>query len=162
MKKILELILTATVLTVTLHGQTSNPTLQNLYAAGASFNNGASPSVAGSALYAHAVTGMGTYAFSAFDVLPNSLKPLTVTSNVGVGIAQKAFTLGKVPIYVPTDAGISWSGSNTGWQWSTGALASIHIKSQYYILPTVRVVKSSVSNGTGYQPIVGLLFGWGK
>jgi hypothetical protein len=136
--------------------------LQNVYAAGGSYSVGGSPAIAGTGLYAHLVTDRGTYAFSAVDAVPNTMKPFTVTTNIGVGVAQKIVTLGKVPIFVPTAAGISWSGSNTGWQWNAGALASIHLKGEYYLMPTVRVLKSSVSNGTGYQPIVGVLFAWGK
>jgi hypothetical protein len=136
--------------------------VQNLYAAGVSYSTNGSPAIAGTALYAHAVTDSGLYAFTAVDALPASIKPFTVNTNVGVGVAQRVATLGKVPIYMPTAAGISWNGSNTGWQWNGGVLASIHIKNQYYLMPTVRFLKSSVSNGSGYQPIVGLLFGWGQ
>jgi hypothetical protein len=72
-----------------------------------------------------------------------------VNTNVGVGIAQKVATLGKIPIYMPTAAGISWNGDNTGWQWNGGVLAAIHIKNQYYLLPHVRFLKSSVSAAPG-------------
>lgn len=135
----------------------------NIYAAGISYSNGASPAVAGTALFAHAMTdASGTYAFTVADVLPNSTKPFTVTTNLGAGVAQKAFAIGNVGIYIPTAAGISINGSNTGWAWSTGALASIPLKGSFRVMPGVRVIKSSVSNGTGYQPVVSLLFGWGK
>lgn len=140
----------------------SAQSVQNFYAAGVSYNNAAQPAIAGTALYAHAVGDSGTYAFSAIDAVPATLKPFTVTTNVGVGVAQKVVTLGSVPIYVPTAVGISWTGTNTGWEWNTGAMAVIHIKGSYTINPVIRVVKSSVSGGTGYQPIVGVLFGWGK
>ncbi len=136
--------------------------LQNLYAAGASYSINAKPGVAGTGLYAHLVAGTGTYAFTAVDALPNTTKPFTVTSNIGVGIAQKLTTVGKVGIYLPTAAGISWSGANTGWQWNGGAAATIPLKNGYLLMPTVRFLKSSVSGGTGYQPIFGILFGWGK
>jgi hypothetical protein len=136
--------------------------VQNIYAAGASYSVSASPAIAGTALYAHEVTDSGLYAFTAVDALPNTIKPFTVNTNIGVGVAQKVATLGSVPVYMPTAAGISWNGSNTGWQWNGGVLASIHLKDQYYLMPSVRFLKSSVSGGTGYQPIVGVLFGWGK
>ena len=145
--------------------QTAPPAtpVSNLYAVGGSFNNAASPAVAGTGLYAHKLGDSGTYAFTVIDALPNTLKPFTVNTNFGVGIAQKIATIGKVPIYVPTSAGISYNGTNTGWAWSTGAMATIKIKnSSWYLLPNVRVVKSSVSNGTGYQPVVGIMFGWGQ
>jgi hypothetical protein len=145
--------------------QTATPAsngVVNLYGAGMSYSVNASPAVAGTALYAHQVNNSGTYAFTAVDALPATLKPFTVTSNVGIGVAQKITTLGKVTIFMPTSAGISWSGTNTGWQWNGGAVAVIPLKSNYYIMPTVRFLKSSVSSGSGYQPIIGLLFGWGK
>lgn len=134
----------------------------NIYAAGASYNVGATPAVAGTALYAHQVTDSGTYAFTAIDALPNTLKPLTVSTNIGIGIAQKVATIGRIDVYMPTAAGIEWSGANTGWQWSGGGAAAIRLRGPYYIMPTVRFLKGSVSGGTGYQPIVGVLFGWGK
>ena len=148
--------------------QTSTPppapsaTLTNIYAAGISGNTAGSPPIAGTALYAHALGDTGTYAFTVIDALPASARPLTVTTNISAGVSQKLFSLGSVPIFVPTSAGVSFNGTNTGWAWSTGALASIKIKNNWRVFPNVRIVKSSVSNGTGYQPIVGVLFGWGK
>ena len=139
-------------------------TVQNLYMAGGSYNPGASPSIAGSALYAHQVsadTAPGLYAFSLIDALPSNTKPFTVTTNVGAGIAQKVLTIDGVDILVPTAIGISWTGTNTGWAWTTGAGAPIRVKPNWYVMPTVRVLKSSIG-GAGYQPIVGVLFGWGK
>jgi hypothetical protein len=139
----------------------SNPV--NIYAAGASFNQSASPQVAGTALYAHLLSdGSGTYGFSVYDALPQSTSPFTVTSNIGAGISQKLFTVGSVNFYAPTAAGISFSGSNTGWQWNTGLLASIHLKNNWRLMPNVRVIKSSVSGGSGYQPVIGFLVGWGQ
>lgn len=140
---------------------------QNLYAGGASYSVGASPAIAGTGLYAHNIgpadADPGLYAFTIVDALPNTVKPFTVSTNIGAGIAQELFTLGKIPVYAPTAAGISWNGNgNTGWQWNGGVIASIHVKGDYYILPSVRFLKSSVSGGTGYQPIIGVLFGWGK
>lgn len=158
-----------------------NP-ISNLYAVGISYNPAATQPVAGSALYAHLVAAdLGTYAFTAVDALPTAGQgevantapnsgisllqlgiPTSVTTNIGVGVAQKVFTLGKIPIFMPTAVGVSWTGSNTGWQWNGGAVAAIHIKGQYYVMPSVRFLKSSVSSRTGYQPILGVLFGWGQ
>lgn len=148
--------------------QAQDDPLANFYAAGVSYSINAVPAVAGTALYAHLLIGPSdsykgsTYAFTVVDALPNTLHPFTVSTNIGAGLAQKVFTLGKVPIYMPTAAGISFNGTNTGWQWNGGVLASIHIKGQYYIMPTARFLKSSVSNGSGYQPIIGVLFGFGQ
>lgn len=142
--------------------------LANLYLAGGSYSAGASPAFAGSALYAHSLNAStGTYAFTAIDALPATTKPFTVTTNIGAGIAQKVFTIGTIPIFSPTSAGISYSGQNAGWAWSTGAGALFRVKPTsdgggFYVMPTVRVLKSSISDGSGYQPIVGVLFGWGK
>ena len=137
--------------------------LQNVYAGGLSYNNSASPALAGSALYAHLLSGSsGTYAFTVLDVLPNTLRPFTVTTNISAGISQKLFTIGSVPIYVPTSAGVSFSGSNTGWAWSTGGLADVKLKGSWHLFPNVRLLKSSVSGGTGYQLTPGIMVGWGK
>lgn len=141
-------------------GQDAQPT--NVYAAGVSYNQGASPAVAGSALYARALTdGSGTYAFTVFDALPASTHPFTVTSNVGAGIAQKLFTVGSVNFYAPTSAGISFTGANTGWQWNTGLLASLPVKkgSHWRLMPNVRLIKSSIGGG-GYQPVAGFMLGY--
>jgi hypothetical protein len=162
-ENLLKLVLAALFLGLAISSAHAQQPVQNLYAAGVSYNNAGSPALAGTALYAHALsTGSGTYAFTIMDALPTNLKPFTVTSSFGVGVAQKAFSIGSVPIFAPTSAGISYNGSNTGWAWATGAMASIHIKGNWRAFPQVRVAKSSVSNGTGYQPIVGVMFGWGK
>lgn len=138
-----------------------SPLPSNVYAGGVSFNSSASPRIAGTGLYARLLSdSTGTYAFTVFDGLPTTVKPFTVTSNLGVGVAQKLFSAGKIPIFAPTSAGISWNGINTGWQWNTGAMASIRLKNNWHIYPNVRVLKSSVGNGSGYQPIVGVLIGW--
>lgn len=141
-----------------------SPAVSSIYAAGVSYNSGAKPAVAGTALYARLVSdGSGTYAFTAADVLPNSTKPFTVTTNISAGVAQKVFSLGSIPIFVPTSAGVSFNGTNTGWAWSTGAIATIKLgKGNWRIFPMVRVARSNVSNGSGVQPIVGILIGWGQ
>jgi hypothetical protein len=136
--------------------------IQNLYAVGASWNGAAAPSVAGSALYAHLLSN-GTYAFTHIDAVPASVKPFTVTTNIGAGVAQKVATIGRLDIYVPAAAGVSFNGANAGWQWNTGVATAIAIGTKgYYVVPTVRFLQSNVSGGSGVQPIVGVLFGWGK
>lgn len=148
--------------TTTTTPTTQTTGIQNLYGLAPSWNVGGSPAIAGTALYAHEVNTSGTYAFTAVDMLPNTLKPLTVTTNIGVGVAQKVATIGEVPIYVPSSAGISVNGSNTGWAWTAGALAPIKVKGDWYLLLGGRLVKSSVSGGSGYQPILSVGIGWGK
>jgi hypothetical protein len=133
----------------------------NVYAVGPSYNFGGTPAVAGTGLYAHLLpTGSNTWAFTAVDILPNSVKPFTVNTNIAAGVAQQIFKIGSVPIYVPTAAGISFQGPNTGWEWNTGALADVKIKGNWHAMLGGRVVKSSVSNGTGYQPIATVLIAW--
>jgi hypothetical protein len=167
MKRILSILLFAGLcitLCVAQDAPSAPAPLTNIYAAGVSYNSSGSPSIAGTGLYAHSVSD-STYAFTVADALPASVRPFAVTTNFGAGIAQKVFTLPckskSIPIYVPSSAGISYTGSNTGWAWSTGALAVIRLKDNYMVMPHVRLVKSSVSNGTGYQPVIGALFGWG-
>lgn len=137
------------------------PSGSNVYAAGVSYNNSGVPAIAGTGLYARSLNDSGTYLFTVVDAIPTNLHPFTVTTNFGGGIAQKVVTIGKVPLYIPTAAGVSFNGTNTGWAWSTGVLASVKLKGNFKLFPTVRIAKSSVSNGTGYQPIIGVMFGWG-
>jgi len=161
MKRIAALVSMVFVLGLCAFAQTPAPT--NVYAAGISFNNAGTPAIAGTALYAKLLAdGSGTYAFTVVDALPTNVKPFTVTSNISAGIAQKVFSIGKIPIFLPTAAGISFNGTNTGWAWSTGGMASIPLKGNWKLFPHVRIAKSSVSNGTGYQPVVGLLIGWSQ
>lgn len=164
------LLLAAVVFAITAHAQTAAAPaaeVQNLYAIGGSYNTGqtGAQAVAGTALYAHAIspdTTSGMYAFTAMDAVPSTLKPFTVSTNVSVGIAEKVATINGVEIFAPTAAGVTFNGVNTGWNWNVGGMAAFRIKSSdYYIMPTVRMLKSSIG-GSGYQPILGVLFGWGK
>ena len=140
----------------------------NLYAAGASYNSGASQPVAGNAMYAKLVSqSAGTYGFTMLDILPITTKPFTVSTNVSAGIAQKILNFQGVSFYAPTSAGISLTGSNTGWTWTSGILADYNIKKNgtataFHVMPNVRWLKSSVSNGSDYQLIGGLMVGWGS
>lgn len=135
----------------------------SFYAAGASYNPGASPSYATTLLLAKAVTVAGTsqLAFTVVDVLPVNLKTLTVSTNIGIGDAVKLATIAGHTVYAPTSAGISYTGSNTGWNWTTGVAVPVKIRADksWYAVPNVRVLKSSVS---GYQLVPGVLFGWGQ
>lgn len=153
------LALLSVFLALPLFGQ--NPT--NVYAGGVSFNSAASPKLAGTGLYARLVNdGSGTYVFSVFDALPTSYKPFTVTSNVGAGVAQHLFDIGKVPLYAPLAGGVSWTGSNTGWMWNGGVMAAVKVKNNWHVYPNVRFLRSNVSNGSGYQLTAGVLFGFQK
>lgn len=140
------------------HGQD----VSNLYLAGGSYSQGASPSFAGTGFYAHRLNDSGTYAFTMIDALPASSKPFTVTTNVGVGVAQRVVTIAGFPVFVPTSLSISYNSQNVGWAYSTGAGVPFRIKgSKWFAMPTARVLKSNVS-GAGYQPVIGILFGTGS
>lgn len=137
---------------------------QNLYFAGASADTNGH--VSGSALWAHSVNSVGTYAFTAVDFIPASVKPFTVTTNVAVGISQKIATIDGVSFYAPTSAGISFTGTNTGLAWSTGIGAPIKLHTDkrgfnWYAMPTVRWGQSTAVSG-GITPIFGILFGGGS
>lgn len=156
------LFITLTILVLSAIGLLAQATnISNIGGVGVSYNPGGSPSIAGTGLYARLMnTSTGTWAFIVNDALPTTLKPFTVTSNIGAGVAQRVVIINGIPIYIPTTAGISWTGSNTGWQWSTGGLAVIGIKGGWKLLPSLRVLKSSVNNNSGYQVIGGLGIGW--
>ena len=164
MTRIIALLLTLCA-AITAAAQTVVPpsSVQNLYMLGGSYAPGAQPSGAGTALYAHQINQSGTFAFTLIDALPLTYKPFTVSTNIGVGIAQNIATIGKLSIFVPTAVGIQWTGTNTGWQWSTGAGIPIKIKnSSWYIMPIARVLKGSATGQTGFEPVGGILVGWGK
>lgn len=136
----------------------------NSYTAGVSFNGGASAPVAGTLTYEHKLAD-NTQAFTVVDILPATVKPFTVTTNVGFGVAQKVLTIKQFPVFIPTTAGPSVSGSNVGWAWTTGGATIFKPKqlpAGWFLMPTVRVLKSSVSGGSGYQPIFGLQIGIGQ
>ena len=131
----------------------------NIYAVGMNYSVNAQPGLAGSLLYARLMLpDSDTWAFTNADFIPNTLKPFTVTNNVGAGLAQKIATFGGHPLYCITGAGVSWTGTNTGFQFNGGCLLSIKVKN-ILIMPSGRFLKSSVSNGTGYQPIIGVYVG---
>ena len=131
----------------------------NIYAVGVSYNQGSSPAVAGTALWAHSVSDSGTFAFTVVDILPLGYHPFAVTTNVGVGVAQKLFTVHGLDVYGSGSAGLSVNGSNTGWAWTSGALIDVPVKGgKYHLMPNVRLLKSSIGNGAGYQPILGILY----
>lgn len=153
--------LLACVLCVLAHGQTAAP--QNIYGAGISWNQSASSEVsqqfAGTALYAREQTTAGTYAFTVLDAVPTTYTPFTINTNFGVGVGQRVFTAGGWTGYGTAAAGPSWSGSNSGWNWSGGAIATHPLKDNWWVGINARVVKSSVNNNSGTQFILGVLFG---
>lgn len=131
----------------------------DIYAVGGSYASSASPSIAGSAMVAHLMTPANTWAFAVFDALPPQAHEKTIGTSISMGVAQQIGTILGVKLFVPTAAGISYTGSNTGWEWTTGVLGSVPLgKSRWRLLPNVRFLKASVGN-QGVETILGLWFG---
>lgn len=128
-------------------------------AAGLSVAPRGSSAVSGSALYAQKLY-KNTYGFTSVDAIPD--KKGAVDTNWGVGVAQKVYTLHQIPIFVPVEVGLSSNGAHVGWEWDIGVMASVKVGKNFYVFPTVRADKSSVSDHSGLEPIFGVLFGWGK
>ena len=144
--------------------QTTNPALSvtdplNIWGAGVSWNQSASQQVAGTIMYAREQNTAGTYAFGLIDAVPTTYSPLTVVTNLGVGIGQKVMSVGAWTLYATVAAGPSWSGQSTGWNWSGGAIATHPIKGNWWGGINARVIKSSVNNNSGSQFIFGVLVG---
>ncbi len=148
--------------------QTTNPALSitdplNIWGVGVSWNQSASPVLSqqfsGNAFYARDQTTAGTYAFGLIDAVPTSFTPFTTTTNLGVGIGQKVMTVGTWKIYGTVAAGPSWSGTNTGWNWSGGAMATHDLNAKYWFGFNARAIRSSVNQNSGNQYIFGVLVG---
>lgn len=158
------ILLVLLLLPAGLHAQTTVPegTLPaNIYAIGPSYNPSATPQIAGSAFYGRRLAD-NTYGFTELDALPEPVKPFTVSTNVGMGVAQKLVTFRNVPIYGAMGTGIHWTGSATDWQWNGGFLAAIPLKkacATCYLMPNARFL--SVGGGQ-YRPILGFWFGFGQ
>ncbi len=100
-------------------------------------------------------------------MLPESFNPTVVTTNIGVGVSQKAVTVGPFNVFIPVSTGLTVTGTNSGWNWTGGGLVDYNIKkagipTNYHIQPNVRFVKSTVNGGSGYQLIFGALFAFGQ
>jgi hypothetical protein len=96
------------------------------------------------------------------DAVPSTTAPGKVNTSLGLGIAQRVSSIGRVSLLMPTGAGVDWTGDNVGWAWSTGLGAAIPLPNHMFLMPNVRGVKSSVSNGQGMRFIYGMMWGWGK
>ena len=167
MFKTIALIIVFLLVAVLGFGQTTNTDPSNLYSFGASWNQSASATVAqqfaGTAMYARKQTEKGTYAFTALDIVPTSVTPITVTTQTSIGVAQRVMAVGGWNFYMTAAAGPSWTGTNTGWAWIAGGLASHPIgKTGWSVMPNVRTIKSSVNNNSGYQLIIGVMVGFGN
>lgn len=132
----------------------------NFGAAGVSFSPGADPAIAGTAAYARRLNA-NTFSFTLMDAIPMREVPNAISTQVGTGILQRVGTIGRVDVYIPVAAGISWSGTNSRWSWTGGAMAAFKIpKLDIYAYPNVRWSLIDVAPGvSGYQPTYGVLFG---
>jgi hypothetical protein len=133
----------------------------NIFTAGLSYNSGAAPNVAGTAMYDRLVSGSSTYAFTVLDMFPGSKG--AVLTNLSTGVAQKVVTIAGYPIFTLGGVGGSFTGSNAGWNWNTGVQTIIPLKtgSTWMFMPSLRFVSPSVGT-PGVVPIVGLQVGWGQ
>jgi hypothetical protein len=133
------------------------------YAGGVSYNPGADKPIAGSGLFFHSIAGSDNYAFTAIDAIPTTVRPFAVSTNIGVGIARKVTSISGIDIFAPVATGIQLTGANVGWQYNGGVAAVIPYKNTpYFLMPTVRFNKGSVSNNSGYQIIAGINIGFGQ
>ena len=139
----------------------------NVYAFGGSWNQSVSSQTsqqfAATVMYARSQTQSGTYAFTALDIVPTSVQPVTLTNQTSIGIGQRVLTLAGWRAYLTGATGPSWTGTNAGWAWIVGGMATHAIgKGGWMIMPNVRTIKSSVNNNSGYQLILGAMFGFGR
>lgn len=136
------------------------PVTLNFAAVGMSYNRGGDPAIAGTAAYARRLSEH-TYSFTLMDALPVKEHPNAIATQVGTGILQRIASIGKVDLYLPVAAGISWSGTNSRWSWTGGAMAAYRIpKLGVYVYPNIRWSLVDVAPGvSGYQNTFGVLFG---
>jgi len=125
---------------------------------GVSYNQSGSPSIAGTGIYAKELTS-GLWSFSLLDVIPTSTAPVTLTTQLSTGIGQRLFTVKSWQIFAPTTTGITWTGSNTGWTWTSGLMGIREIKGRL-VMPNVRWIKSTTNNNSSYQCVAGVMIGW--
>jgi hypothetical protein len=161
------IILTLSLLVITAVAAFGQTDQTNVYGFGIAWDQSASnitsQQYAVTAMYARAQTEKGTYAFTALDIVPTSVKPVTVTTQTSVGVAQRVLTLNGWNFYATGATGPSWSGTNAGWAWIMGGMATHSIgKTGWKVMPNIRTIKSSINNNSGYQLIFGCMFGFGN
>ena len=143
----------------------------NVYEFGLSYNNGASPSIAGTFGYSHLLTPTdgvcvpsaalcGTYGYTVMDILPLSFNPSVVATSIGVGVAQKVLTINGINFFIPASVGPTITGTNMGWAWTTGGLADVPIKkagvpTHWHLHPNIRLVNATVNGTSGHQLVFG-------
>lgn len=138
----------------------------NFYAGGIAWNQSGNPQIGGNVIYGHEVssdTVPHMYFVSILDILPTGNKPFTATTNIGAGVAQQVTTIAGFPLFYLATTGLTINGPNTGWNYDGGIATTFNpFKKKCpscFLMPHARFLKASVSNGSGYQPIVGIDFG---
>ncbi len=129
----------------------------DVYAFGITANPNASPVVAGTGLYGRALDAKGTYAIAVLDVMGTTSSPYTVTTNPSAGVAQIFINNGNLKVFVTPSAGLSYTGSNTGYSYALGGLVTYDLSPKYALGFGGRLFKSNVSN-SGYQPALSVEF----
>lgn len=159
-------LLAMLALSVAASAQTEAPaatvsqSIANIYLAGVSANPSADQKISGTTIWGHAVTGSGTFAYTVADFLPGDNH--TVTTNIATGVAQKLATIDGHDVFGTGAIGPSFSSNAVGYSWNSGVLVPLQVKPHWFVAPTLRFLKSSVSGGAGYQVIAGVTAGWGQ
>lgn len=133
---------------------------REIWAAGLSISPESSPPVAGTAMWARQIRDSNHYTFTVVDILATNRRPYAIENNVGIGVAERAFTIHHYAVFVPVSLDVSDSGPHLGWSWSAGGMVVIPWRAHWHWLPNLRVVHSNVSNGSGTQLLLGLMIGW--
>jgi len=132
---------------------------ENFAALGGSFNQYADPSIAGNLLYAQRLgADDSTYNFNFVDIVSKQEDTFKVATSVTFGLAQKMLTFGRAKVYVTTGVGFLAGDENLGYSWTGGGAVAIPLGKGFQFVPNVRFLKSSL---TDFQPIFGLMLGWG-
>ncbi|MEZ2347410.1 hypothetical protein [Terriglobus sp. RCC_193] len=135
----------------------------DIYGFGVSANPGQTPSVSGTALWAHSLNGSGTYAGTIVDFLPETIKPIVVSTNVGAFVAQKVATVKGHDIFATGSTGIAVTGAHTGWNYTGGGAIFFKLpQPNWFLSANVRFSKSTVSGANAFQLIPGVQLNWGK
>lgn len=136
---------------------TRNALPDNIYAFGFTVNPNASPVGSGTAMYGRLLDTKGTYAIAVLDAVPTTTAPYTVTTNPSAGVAQLFLNNGNLKVFATPSAGLSYTGTNTGYSYALGGLATYDISPKYAVGFGGRLFKSNVSN-SGYQPSLSVEF----
>lgn len=149
----------------------------NIYGLGVTGNPNGSPHELLTAMYGRRVDTKGTYAITVFDVVPavtqvpttttdpttgvtttTTKAVYTVTTNVSAGVAQLFYQNSAFKVFFTPSAGLSYTGTNTGYSYALGGLIVHDFSPNYAIGIGGRAFRSNVSGVTGYQPTLTIEF----